>query len=88
MRKGISPERKINMYKENLERFLATQLKHMRILHSDKDCLYRLYNQAFGACLFINDSLYAAGGKVEDEWLVELWQNFEDKVRKEFKLDV
>ena len=31
---------------------------------------------------------YDAGGEVENEWLIELWQNFEDKVRKEFKLDV
>ena len=76
------------MYKKNLERFLATQLASMRRLPTSKDCLYRLYNQAYGACSFVNDSLYAAGGKVEDEWLVELWQNFEDKVRKEFKLDV
>ena len=77
------------MYKENLERFLDTQLFYMRNLRNDKDCLYRLYNQTFGACSFVNDSLYYdAGGEVEDEWLVELWQNFEDKVRKEFKLDV
>ncbi len=76
------------MYKENLERFLATQLASMRRLPNSKDCLYRLYNQAYGACSFVYDSLYAAGGEVEDEWLVELWQNFEDKVRKEFKLDV
>lgn len=76
------------MYKENLERFLANQLTSMRILRNDKDCLYRLYNQAFGACSFVNDSLYAAGGEVEDEWLVELWQDFQDKVHKEFKLDV
>ena len=88
MRKGIRPERKVNMYKENLERFLASQLASMRRLPTSKDCLYRLYNQAFGACSFVNDSLYAPGGEVEDEWLVELWQNFEDKVRKEFKLDV
>ena len=77
------------MYKENLERFLATQLASMRRLPTSKDCLYRLYNQAFGACSFVNDSLYYdAGGKVEDEWLVELWQDFQDKVRKEFRLDV
>ena len=76
------------MYKENLERFLATQLASMRRLPTSKDCLYRLYNQAYGACSFVYDSLYAAGGEVEDEWLVELWQNFEDKVRKEFKLAV
>ena len=77
------------MYKENLERFLATQLLYMRNLRNDRDCLYRLYNQAFGACSFVNDSLYYdAGGKVEDEWLVELWQDFQDKVRIEFKLDV
>ena len=77
------------MYKENLERFLATQLFYMRNLHNDKDCLYRLYNQAFGACSFVNDSLYYdAGGEIEDEWLVEMWQNFQDKVHKEFKLDV
>ena len=77
------------MYKENLERFLATQFSYMRNLHNNKDCLYRLYNQAFGACSVVDDSLYYdAGGEVENEWLVELWQNFEDKVRKEFKLDV
>ena len=76
------------MYKENLERFLATQLFYMRNLRNSKDCLYRLYNQAFGACSFVNDSLYAAGGEVEDEWLVELWQNFRDKVREEFDLAV
>ena len=76
------------MNKEYLERFLASQLTSMRNLRYNKDCLYRIYNQAFGACLFVNDSLYAAGGEIEDEWLVELWQNFEDKVRKEFKLDV
>lgn len=76
------------MYKEYLERFLANQLTSMRNLRYNKDCLYRIYNQAFGACSFVNDSLYAAGGEVEDEWLVELWQNFQDKVHKEFKLDV
>ena len=76
------------MYKENLERFLANQLMSMRNLRHNKDCLYRIYNQAFGACSFVYDSLYAASGEIEDEWLVELWQNFEDKVRKEFKLDV
>ena len=76
------------MYKENLERFLATQLASMRRLPTSKDCLYRLYNQAFGACSFVNNSLYAAGGEVEDEWLVELWQDFQDKVHKEFRLDV
>lgn len=76
------------MYKEYLERFLANQLMSMRHLRYNKDCLYRIYNQAFGACSFVNDSLYAAGGEVEDEWLVELWQDFEDKARKEFKLDV
>lgn len=76
------------MYKENLERFLANQLTSMRNLRYNKDCLYRIYNQAFGACLFVNDSLYAAGGEVEDEWLVELWQDFQNKVYKEFKLDV
>lgn len=76
------------MYKENLERFLATQLFYMRNLRNDRNCLYRLYNQAFGACSFVNDSLHAAGGKVEDEWVVELWQNFRDNARKEFKLDV
>ena len=76
------------MYKENLERFLASQLTSMRNLRYNKDCLYRIYNQAFGACSFVNDSLYAAGGEVEDEWLVELWQNFQDKVHKEFKLAV
>ena len=76
------------MYKENLERFLASQLTSMRNLRYNKDCLYRLYSQAFGACSFVNDSLYAAGGEVKDEWLVELWQNFRDKVRKEFNLAV
>ena len=76
------------MYKENLERFLATQLFYMRNLRNDKDCLYRLYNQAFGACSFVNDSLYAAGGEIVGEWPVELWQNFRDKVREEFKLAV
>lgn len=78
------------MYKKNLEQFLTTQLFYMRNLHphNDRDCLYRLYNQAFGACSFVNDSLYAAGGKVENEWVVELWQNFRDKVREEFNLAV
>ena len=78
------------MYKENLERFLATQLFYMRNLHlrNDRDCLYRLYNQAFGACSFVNDSLYAAGGEVENEWVVELWQNFRDNAREEFGLAV
>ena len=83
------------MYKENLERFLASQLASMRRLPSSKDCLYRLYNQAYGACSFVNDSLYHdAGNEVECEylmeleWLTELWHDFQDKVRKEFKLDV
>ena len=83
------------MYKENLERFLANQLASMRRLPTSKDCLYRLYNQAFGACSFVNYSLYYDAGDgveceylMELEWLTELWQNFEDKVRKEFKLDV
>lgn len=78
------------MYKENLERFLATQLFYMRNLHKykDRDCLYRLYNQAFGACSFVNDSLHAAGGEVENEWVVELWQNFRDNAREEFNLAV
>ena len=83
------------MYKENLERFLATQLASMRRLPTSKDCLYRLYNQAYGACSFVNDSLYYdAGNEVECEylmeleWLTELWHDFQDKVRKEFKLDV
>ena len=77
------------MYKENLERLLASQLTSMRHLRNNKDCLYRIYNQAFGACSFVDDSLYYdAGGEVENGWLIELWQNFEDKVRKEFKLDV
>ena len=76
------------MYKENLERFLATQLFYMRNLRNDRNCLYRLYNQAFGACSFVNDSLYAAGGEIVGEWPVELWQNFRDKVRKEFDLAV
>ena len=76
------------MYKENLERFLATQLFYMRNLRNNKDCLYRLYNQAFGACSFVNDSLYAEGGEIVGEWPVELWQNFRDKVREEFDLAV
>lgn len=83
------------MYKESLERFLASQLASMRRLPTSKDCLYRLYNQAYGACSFVNDSLYYdAGNEVECEflmeleWLVELWHDFQDKVRKEFKLDV
>lgn len=83
------------MYKENLERFLDTQLNNMRNLHNDKDCLYRIYNQAFGACSFVNDSLYYdTGDKVECEflmeleWLVELWHDFQDKVREEFNLAV
>ena len=83
------------MYKENLERFLDTQLNNMRNLHNDKDCLYRIYNQAFGACSFVNDSLYYDTGDeveceflMELEWLVELWQNFRDKVREEFDLAV
>lgn len=83
------------MYKENLERFLASQLASMRRLPTSKDCLYRLYNQAYGACSFVNDSLYYdAGNEVECEylmeleWLTELWHDFQDKVRKEFKLDV
>ena len=83
------------MYKEKLERFLATQLFYMRNLRNDKDCLYRLYNQAFGACSFVNDSLYynpegedECEYLMELEWLTELWHDFQDKVRKEFKLDV
>ena len=76
------------MYKENLERFLASQFTSMRHLRNNKDCLYRLYNQAFGACSFVNDSLYAAGGEIVGEWPVELWQNFRDKVREEFDLAV
>ena len=83
------------MYKKNLEQFLATQLTNMRNLHNDKDCLYRIYNQAFGACSFVNDSLYYDAGDgveceylMELEWLVELWHDFQDKVREEFKLDV
>ena len=83
------------MYKKNLERFLATQLTNMRNLHNDKDCLYRIYNQAFGACSFVNDSLYYDTGNeveceylMELEWLVELWHDFQDKVRKEFDLAV
>lgn len=76
------------MYKENLERFLAIQLTSMRNLRYNKDCLYRIYNQAFGACLFVNDSFCAAGGEEENEWLTELWHDFQNKVHKEFKLDV
>lgn len=83
------------MYKENLERFLASQLASMRRLPTSKDCLYRLYNQAYGACSFVNDSLYydpegedECEYLMELEWLTELWQDFQDKVRKEFKLDV
>ena len=60
------------MYKENLERVLANQFTSMRNLRYNKDCLYRIYNQAFGACSFVNDSFYAAGGEVEDDWLTEL----------------
>ena len=75
------------MYKENLERFLATQLFYMRNLRNDRNCLYRLYNQALGACSFVNDSRYA-GGEFENEWLVELWQNFRDNAREEFNLAV
>ena len=83
------------MYKENLERFLASQLTSMRRLRYNKDCLYRIYNQAFGACSFVNDSLYYDTGDgveceflMELEWLVELWHDFQDKVRKEFDLAV
>lgn len=76
------------MYKENLEQFLANQLMFMRNLRNDRNCLYRLYNQAFGACLFVNDSVYAAGGEPQAEWLVELWQNFRDNAREEFNLAV
>ena len=83
------------MYKENLERFLTTQLTNMRHLHNDKDCLYRLYNQAFGACSFVNDSLYYDTGDeveceflMELEWMVELWHDLQDKVREEFNLAV
>ena len=83
------------MYKENLERFLASQLTSMRRLRYNKDCLYRIYNQAFGACSFVNDSLYhdpegedECEYLMELEWLTELWQDFQDKVRKEFDLAV
>ena len=76
------------MYKENLERFLANQFTSMRNLRYNKDCLYRIYNQAFGACSFVNDSFYAAGGEVEDDWLTELWHDFQNKVHKEFNLAV
>ena len=83
------------MYKENLERFLASQLTSMRHLRYNKDCLYRIYNQAFGACSFVNDSLYYDPEGEDEceylmklEWLTELWHDFQDKVRKEFKLDV
>ena len=76
------------MYKENLERFLANQLMFMRNLRNDRACLKRLYNQAFGACSFVNDSIYAAGGEPQAEWLVELWQNFRDNAREEFDLAV
>ena len=80
------------MYKENLERFLASQLTYMRNLHNDRDCLYRLYNQAFGACSFMSDCLFAAAADEFDvvayEWLVELWQNFRDNAREEFNLAV
>ena len=80
------------MYKENLERFLATQLTYMRNLRNDRDCLYRLYNQAFGACSFVNDCLFAATADEFDvvayEWVVELWQNFRDNAREEFNLAV
>ena len=67
----------------------------MRNLRNDKDCLYRLYNQAFCACSFVNDSLYYDVGNevecellMELEWLVELWHDFQDKVREEFDLAV
>lgn len=77
------------MYKENLERFLATQLMFMRNLRNDRNCLYRLYNQAFGACSFVSDCLFAAGSyDNEGEWLTELWQNFRDNAREEFDLAV
>ena len=83
------------MYKENLERFLASQLTSMRNLRYNKDCLYRLYNQAFGACSFVNDSLYYDPEGEDEceylmklEWLTELWHDVQDKVRKEFKLAV
>ena len=83
------------MYKENLERFLASQLTSMRHLRYNKDCLYRIYNQAFGACSFVNDGLYYdARGEDECEYmmeierLTELWHDFQDKVRVEFKVDV
>ena len=77
------------MYKEILERFLANQLMFMRDLRNDRACLKRLYNQAFGACSFVSDCLFAAGNyDNEGEWLTKAWQNFRDKVREEFKLDV
>ena len=77
------------MYKEYLERFLANQLASMRNLRYNKDCLYRIYNQAFGACSFVSDCLFAAGSyDNEGEWLTKAWQDFQDKVYKEFKLDV
>ena len=80
------------MYKENLERFLATQLTYMRKVHNDKDCIERLAMQACGACSFMSDCLYAADADEFDvvayEWLVELWQNFRDNAREEFNLAV
>ena len=77
------------MYKKNLERFLANQLMFMRNLRNDRACLKRLYNQAFGACSFVSDCLFAAGNyDNEGEWLVELWQNFRDNAREEFDLAV
>ena len=81
------------MYKENLERFLATQLTYMRNLDGSKDCLERLAMQAFGACSFVNDCLYAAGEIDADEWYSEewlagVWQNFRGQVLKEFGLEI
>lgn len=77
------------MYKEYLEQFLANQLTSMHNLRYNKDCLYRIYNQAFGACSFVSDCLFAAGSyDNEGEWLTKAWQDFQDKVYKEFKLDV
>lgn len=78
------------MYKENLERFLTNQLAYMRNLRGSKDCLERLVNQAFGACSFVSDCLYADGvfNAEVDEWLTNLWHGFRGQVLKEFGLEI
>ena len=76
------------MYKENLERFLANQLMFMRNLRNDRACLKRLYNQAFGACSFVSDCLFAAGSyDNEGEWLTKAWQDFQKQAIEEFGLE-